>query len=106
MKSSYYMVRPSIIHVVTLDDMRKSSLRYYTVPMKELCLHALADENNKYFGTFIFKWKDGAQWDIVKDDKLIEYERINPSGLRSRSIAAWRTRAAVDRIWMTIRKGL
>ena len=67
---------------------------------------ALADEYDDYFGVFVFQIREGAMWDIIKDVKCIECEKENPRGLRSRIIAALRTQAAVDRIWMTVKKGL
>lgn len=104
MKSNYFMVRPSITHIPTFEDQRRSAFRHFLTPKSELNVLALADENNKYFGAFIFHWKVGI-WDIVRDNKLIEYEKTNPSGLRSRYIAAFKTKTEADRIWMTVKKG-
>ena len=100
------MVRPTESFVPTIEDTRRAASRHFLTLISELNMFALADEDNKYFGTFLFKWKDGVQWDVVKDNKLIEYEKTNSSGLRSRYIAAFKAKIEADRIWMTIRKGL
>ena len=100
------MLRPSIMHVPKIEDQRRLAFRHFLTLMSELNMFALADEHNDYFGTFVFKVKEGAMWDIIKDVKCIECEKENPRGLRSRYIAAFKTKTEADRIWMTVKKGI
>ena len=106
MRSRYYMVRPSVSHTANFMDLQRSVLRYHSFPTGALYIHALVDENERYFGSFVFNRMDGAQWDIVKDGKVIERERNNPTGLLSRLVTARETRAEVDKIWMLVKRGL
>ena len=106
MRSKYYMVRPSVAHTAEVRDLQRPVLRYNSIPTSALYIHALVDENERYFGSFVFNRMDGAQWDIVKDGKVIERERNNPTGLLSRFVTARGTKAEVDKIWMVVKKGV
>lgn len=106
MRSKYYMVRPSVAHTADFRDLQRPVLRYNSIPTSALYIHALVDENERYFGSFVFNRMDGAQWDIVKDGKIIEREKNNPTGLLSRLMSAYRTKAEVDKIWMLVKRGL
>ena len=106
MRSRYYMVRPSVAHIAEIRDLQRPVLMYNSIPTSALYIHALVDENSRYFGSFVFNRMDGVQWDIVKDGKVIEQERNNPTGLISRLVTARETRAEVDKIWMLVKRGL
>ena len=106
MRSRYYMVRPSVAHLIEAKDFSKFAFKYYRTVTFEPFIHALVDEHDRYFGAFVFKKAEGAQWDIVKDSKVIEREKNNPTGLLSRLMSAYRTKAEVDKIWMVVKRGL
>jgi hypothetical protein len=104
MRSRYYMVRPSVAHVIKVEDFRRIALKFYNID--DVRGHALVDEHDRYFGAFAFQRVEGVQWDIVRDSKVIEREKNNPTGLLSRLMSAYRTKAEVDKIWMLVKKGL
>lgn len=106
MRSKYYTVRPSVARTADFRDLQRPVLRYHSLPTSALYIHALVDENERYFGSFVFNRMNCAQWDIVKDGKVIERERNNPTGLISRLVTARGTKAEVDKIWMLVKKGL
>ena len=104
MRSRYYMVRPSVAHVIKVEDFKRIALKFYNID--DVWGHALVDEHDMYFGAFAFKKAEGVEWDIVKDSKVIEREKNNPIGLLSRLISAYMTKAEVDKIWMLVKRGL
>ena len=100
------MLKPSEVIVPELSDIRRAALRYHIIPMSELNVYFLENNKGKYNGVFILCFRDGGTWEVVMDSKVIEDEKKNAKGWRSRSFIIQKMTNEKKALWMTVKKGL